>query len=365
MGDRDGENYIQRAYDALAAWIHVRPFNPPPGGPGRGATPNMRLCELAIDLILEKPGSRDRAGDLGESQADPKPGRREGIGIVDGGFEQSPVATPGAHDAYHLLPSTVIALAAHQRGDAELCDGWLRVLGRWYASWRLGSLLPEGEGGPKVYSPSTLLPGTRWWRFKGQPPVAGADGLVHKRAGETPHQVTDACYRLLAGVPQRDNKGGQRPASWILERGEQNGWAAVQALYLLEAKSGRHVPRDLDCVLYAPVERAEVQIDGGGWRRRLWIRKPAEGIAPWIQGFCPAVQVTWMPGQPLDVAWAPNVVPDGFATGAAAAPAPRVEPPPPPPAPPVDDEQGVWIPRQDVDRLVGVVDVLERLRATH
>lgn len=359
MAIAEDQNYIQRAYSALRDLIHGRAFAPPLGGPGGSGTANMVVSHRAILYAVEAlagllGAAREHALALGRSQADPDPARREGIGIVEGRFEQWPVATPGAHDSYHLTPSVAIALTAHRHRDHEMRDVWLRVIGRWLAMWRIGRL-PDGANAPGIYTPATVGPGTRWWPHKKKPPKLSADGLVRLPPDTTPHLITDSCYRLLAGLSQRDSRGRAQPSDWVMGHDEA-GWAAAQGLLLLE-REGARVPRDLDARLFARIQYTEVQDGTGGWRRRLWLDKTKEEVGgSAVQGYVPAVQVVWRPGEPVDIGWSPNVVPEEFAIAGAPLPFPI---PPEPPKPPALEL--VSVPRAVLDRAVDLLRELEGL----
>lgn len=298
-GDGD-EGWIQRANLSLEALIDGARFSPPRGGPGSRASPNMLLNEAAIGYISH-PGDRarrDRLLAIFRSQADPRPGEREGIGVVEGGFEQSPL---DHHVAYHVSPTCAATLVAHERGDSVMRELGRRVLGRWFASWKLGEVLYGRVA-------RVVLPGTRGWPFKAKPPRVGADGLSWRRSTFAP---LDACYRLLAGHPQIDNRGGERIVAWIAKR-QGVGLGAVRGLLRLEQDEATQVPRDLPVALCVPVECSERETEDG-LVRRLWMTKAAAEIAPWIQGFVPGVQVTLPLNSPPDIAWAVERLPEGWA----------------------------------------------------
>jgi hypothetical protein len=295
-GDGD-EGWIQRANVALEALIDGDAFNPPKGGPGAKASPNMALNHAVLGYVGRDSGQRDRLLAILRSQADPQPGKREGIGVVEEGFEQSPL---DHHVSYHITPTCAATIVAHKRGDTGMRELGLRVLGRWYASWKRGEVL---------YGRVTqvALPGSRGWPFKAKPLPAGADGLNH---GRVPFAALNACYRLLAGYPQIDNKGKERTVAWIAAR-RGVGLGAVRGLVRLEQDEATRVPRDLPVALCVPLECSERQMDEGRVRR-LWLTKTATEIAPWIQGFVPGVQVTFPPSGEPDIAWAPERLPEGW-----------------------------------------------------
>lgn len=300
--------YEKPAYEALDLIARGEPWKHP-GGPGKGGTPNHRLMHAALDYAGAWKGTRQVAGvftrdrivSILRSQADPRPGEREGIGVVEGAFEQGP---GDHHVVYHVLPTLVIALVALRAGDAEVLQLALRVLGRWYAMWRFCAL----EDGRVV------APGTRRWKFKGQPPPVGEDGLVHEPAfsGKVPftfNVIADALYRKLAGFDWCfiDNQGRKKSWAWAPTQ-DRAGFAAVRALHFL-LNLGGDIPPDLEVALCVPIERRIPPTLG----TRLYLTKTREEIARdgYIQGFFPAVEVTHDETGPR-IAWAPNVVPPGW-----------------------------------------------------
>lgn len=300
-------NYEKRAYAALEAVVLGKPWKHP-GAPGGKASPNHRLFHAACSYAgkansagLEEatPGQRDRIIAIGHGQARPAPGERQGIGVVEGGFEQAP---GDHHVAYHLLPTYAIALVAARRGDAEVLDLWRTVAGRWFALWRIGAL-PDGP---------VALPGSRFWPFKKQHPPVGPDGLVWKRPGETLSPVTDALYRHLAGLPQRDNRGRPQSWAWALRQRRQ-GFAALRALDALERATDAGVPLNLEPEVMVPV--AGGTDTGATLRRRLYLTKTEEEIGGYIQGFAPAVCAERTPEGAWRIGWAPHRIPEGFTTG--------------------------------------------------
>lgn len=309
--------YEKPAYDALDLVAQGKPWKHP-GGPGKGGTPNHRLMHAALDYAVLAPtrgtkGERwqKRAeGDMRKrlltilrSQADPRPGEREGIGVVEGAFEQSP---GDHHVVYHALPTLVIALVALRAGDDEVLGLALRVLGRWYAMWRFCAL----EDGRVV------APGTRRWKFRSQPPPVGEDGLVHEPAfsGKVPftfNVVGDALYRRLSGFDWCfiDNQGKKRSWAWGKTQ-DRAGFAAVRAM---DGILDSIIPLDLEMALCVPIERS--YLDGN--RLRLWLTKPREQVAAdgYIQGFFPAVEVVVDAAENVArIAWAPNVIPAWWET---------------------------------------------------
>jgi hypothetical protein len=273
-------------------------------GPGDHPSANHVLMEAAVAYVAAPDGpanggtNRQRIERIGRSQAEAEPGRREGLGAVEGRVEQF---TPDPHAGFHLLPTLVVIQHARLRGEVPIAELWTRVLGGWWSLWSLGA---SADG-------QVVNPGLRFWPVKGRPEVE-ADGLVHLRPGATLSQCVDGAHRLLQGLPQRDNKGGTRNWEWARKR-EAPGWAAVVLLHdLLEG--GLAVTKQEPKVVFPVARRA------GPEETRLWFTRTAEEVGGTLHSLAPAVQATWRAPGRHELTWAPRTVPEGFDRGQAPIP---------------------------------------------
>lgn len=133
---------------------------------------------------------------------------RGGIGVVEGNVE---MWCPQPHDAFHLGPLLAILQSAIEYGDTEMEIACTHLLSAYYELWHMGA----SEDGQIV------LPGGRFipWA-KGHPTLPPLDehGWHHMPTGDTLSSASDAAYRLVHGLPQRDNRGRVQTVDWLLRR---------------------------------------------------------------------------------------------------------------------------------------------------
>lgn len=258
----------------------------------RGLLPEKEEDSIRDRVLTE--GRRQIAPEFGGLLAEPN--TKTGLGVIENHIE---MWVPSSHAPFHLGPAVAILNSAVKFGDLTVLEVYRHLINSYYGLWHLG-VSPDGQ---------VVLPGGRfiaWAKGRTPMPKLDAQGWHHIPTNHTLSQMTDALYRMLSGLPQRDNRGRARGLTWALNNRSMQGHQVVRCLTSLIERGIRIVREEPR--LFIPIE------PGGSFDSRwhLHLRLNPKDVererdAFWLTLAAVEVRAKWIAPGRNKVAWKPII----------------------------------------------------------